>query len=141
MEFEIKRIITNEYYDGHLKFDLNQLEQFISDRLIKLNFGKDVVKYFWGFELYRFKGGFAQFFSNDIESWKHSSKWLVTNSHFDWDFAKDLDDYNFYEMIKNEMIISIGRINDMKQKPKNFNYLAFQDEIEKILEDYKKNVA
>jgi hypothetical protein len=137
MEFEIKRVITNEYFNGNVPFDLNEMEQFIAERLLKLSFGESVVKYFWGFEVYKFNGRFAQFFSDNIESWKHSKKWLVTNSHFDWDKIKDLDNYDFIELLKSELIKSIERINEMKRKPKNFNQKDFRDTIENILNDYK----
>jgi hypothetical protein len=137
MEFEIKRIITNEYFNGKVQFDLNDLEQFISERLSKLHFGESVLKYFWGFELFRFEGNFAQFFSNDIQSWKHSKKWLVTNSHFDWDKIKDLDNKEFFEVIKIELIKSLERIKEMKRKPLNFNQKEFRDRLENILNDYK----
>ena len=138
MEFEIKQITTNELNYKNLNIDLNDLEQFISSRLMKLNFGKAVDKYLWGFELYKFDGGFAQFFNNDIESWKYSTKRLVTNSHFDWNVVKDISKDELFELIKIEMLKSISRINEMKRKPKNFDYLAFQNSMEIILNDYKK---
>ena len=91
MDFEIKRIITNEFYQGNYStVDLNDLEDFIKARLDKKDYGESVIKFFWGFELYKFNGGFAQFFSNDITSWKHSAKWLVSNSHFDWNIFNNL---------------------------------------------------
>ena len=79
MEFEIKRTITAEFSQENLNADLNNLEKYISDRIADKSYGDSVVKYFWGFELFKFNGGFAQFFKNEIESWKHSVKWLVTN--------------------------------------------------------------
>lgn len=138
MEFEIKRTITNEYFNGNFKFDLNGLEKYISDNLCDLEFGDSVVKFFWGFELYKFDGGFAQFFSNNVESWKHSVKWFVTNSHFDWNIMKDMSDSEIFEQIKVEMISSIERIENMKRKPKNFDYLSFRDKLSEILDKYKK---
>ena len=138
MEFEIKIIITNEYFNGNFKFDLNGLENYISDNLKEFEFGDSVVKFFWGFELFKFNGGFAQFFSNDIESWKHSRKWLVANSHFDWNVIKDMNDSEIFEQIKVEMVSSIERIGKMKRKPKNFDYLSFREKVTEILEEYKK---
>jgi hypothetical protein len=138
MEFEIKRVITNEYKDELLNIDLNDLEQFISDGLINSDFGDAVIKYFWGFELFKFDGNFAEFFKNDVESWKHSTKWLVTNSHFDWNVVKSLDNESCLALIKIEIIKSIDRIKEMKRKPKNFDYSAFKDKVENILQDYKR---
>ena len=68
MEFEIKRTITIEYSDDNLKVDLNKLEKYISERLKEKTYGTSVVKYFWGFELFKFNGNFAQFFRNNVES-------------------------------------------------------------------------
>lgn len=139
MEFEIKRTSTNEYFNGNIPFDLNDLEEFISRKLINLNFGKSVVKYFWGFELYRFNGRFAEFYSSDVESWKYSTKWLVTNSRFDWDIVKELSNERFFELIHSAMIQSISRINNMKRKPKDFDYINFKETIDKMLTEYKEN--
>jgi hypothetical protein len=137
MEFEIKRIVTNEYNDGHLHIDLNDLEQFISDKLSQYDFGSSVVKYFWGFELFKFDGKFAEFSSGDIESWRYSTKWLVTNSQFDWNIVKDLENESFLAIIKTELVKSIDRIAEMKRKPKNFDHIAFRNKVEDILKDYK----
>ena len=92
MEFEIKRTITIEYSEDNFKTDLNNLESYISKRLAGKDYGISVVKYFWGFELFKFDGGFAQFFRNEIESWKHSVKWFVTNSNFDWNVVHKLNE-------------------------------------------------
>lgn len=92
MDFEIKRLITNEYgEDVYTTVNLNELEHFLKTKLETKDYGNSVIKFFWGFELYKFDGGFAQFFSNDITSWKHSVKWLVSNSHFDWNIFYTLN--------------------------------------------------
>jgi len=136
MEFEIKRIITNEYSNGSINLMLNDFEDFINQRLLGLEFGPSVTKYFWGFELYRFDGAFAQFFSNDIESWKYSRKWLVTNSHFDWNIVKGLNKNELIQELKKELLAAINRIETMKRKPKEFNNLEFKHAIEKIIADF-----
>jgi hypothetical protein len=136
MEFEIKRTSTNEYFNGNIPFDLNDLEKFIASKLISIDFGKSVVKYFWGFELYRFNGRFADFYSNDVESWKYSRKWLVTNSRFDWDMVKELNNEGFFKLIHFEMIQSISRVNNMKRKPKDFDYISFRETVDNILNEY-----
>lgn len=144
MDFEIKRTTTVEFPDTYFKVDLNDLESFISEKLTEKEYGNSVTKYFWGFELFKFDGGFAQFFRNDIESWKHSVKWFVTNSNFDWNIIKDLTELQMLELIKKEMLISIGRINNMKRKPKDFDYKKLIQDLELILNDFikaKKNVA
>ena len=69
MEIEIKRIITNEFQNGNFDIiNLNSLEEYLNKSFENRNYGESVVKYFFGFELYKFDGGFAKFFSNDIES-------------------------------------------------------------------------
>jgi len=142
MKFEIKRTITVEFTDDNCKVDFNNLESFISEKLAEKDYGSSVVKYFWGFELFKFDGGFAQFFRNEIESWKHSTKWFVTNSNFDWNVIKDLDEGKTLELVKKEILLSIGRIDKMKRKPKNFNYKKFIQDLDLILVEYiNKNVA
>ncbi len=141
MKFEIKRTITIEFSDDNFKADLNSLESFIADKLAEKDYGSSVVKYFWGFELFKFDGGFAQFFRNEIESWKHSVKWFVTNSNFDWNLIKSLNETKTLELIKKEMIQSISRIDKMKRKPKDFDYTKLIKDLDLILNEYiEKNV-
>lgn len=141
MEFEIKRTITIEYSVNNLKVDLNNLEKHISESLEEKEYGTSVVKYFWGFELFKFDGGFAQFFRNDIESWKHSVKWFVTNSNFDWNAIQRLNELETIELIKKELLASIKRIEKMKRKPKDFDYKSLINDLDKILTEYiNKNV-
>lgn len=141
MDFEIKRLITVEFPDDKFKVDLNSLESFISQKLHEKNYGSSVVKYFWGFELFKFDGGFAQFFRNEIESWKYSVKWFVSNSNFDWNVIKDLNEKQTLELIKNEMILSINRIDNMKRKPKDFDYNRFVSDINLILSQYIETIS
>lgn len=136
MKFEIKRIITVEFTGDNCKVDFNTLESFISKKLAEKDYGSSVVKYFWGFELFKFDGGFAQFFRNEIESWKHSTKWFVTNSNFDWNIIKDLDERKTLKLIKKEMLLSIGRIDKMKRKPKDFDYKKFIQDLNLILDEF-----
>lgn len=139
MDFEIKRTTTVEFPITNFKVDLNDLESFISNKLNANNYGNSVIKYFWGFELFKFNGGFAQFFRNDIQSWKHSVKWFVTNSNFDWDIVKDLTELETLELIKKEMLSSIGRISNMKRKPKDFDFQKLIADLDLILTDFIKN--
>lgn len=142
MEFEIKRTITIEFPHDNLKTDLNKLQDYISKGLAEKNYGTSVNKYFWGFELFKFDGGFAQFFRNEIESWKYSVKWLVTNSNLDWNVVYNLTEIQTLELIKSEMLSSIGRIEKMKRKPKDFDYKSLILDLEKIISDYiEKNVV
>lgn len=137
MDFEIKRIITNEYNGGRYEtVDLNELEAFVKAKLQHNDYGASVVKFFWGFELFKFNGGFAQFFSNDITSWKHSVNWLVSNSHFDWDIFHKLSRLEALQAMKTELLSSVLRIGEMKRKPKSFNYKALHFDLDHILDEY-----
>lgn len=137
MQIEIKSIITNEYLESKFNIeDLNNLESYLIERFAEKNYGESVIKYFFGFELYKFDGGFAQFFDNDIEKWLTKNKWFVTNAHFDWDHFINLNREEILRLIKDEFIKSIGRIENMKRKPKHFNYRLFQKDFEEIMDDY-----
>lgn len=139
MQFEIKRTITIEFSENNLKVDLNDLEDFISQNLKEKSYGSSVLKYFWGFELFRYDGGFAEFFRNEVESWKHSVKWFVTNANFDWNIIKDLDEAQTLKLIKEQMLLSIGRVDKMKRKPKDFNYKKLTNDLNVILCEYIEN--
>lgn len=138
MEIEIKGVITNEFLNGNFNtVDLNHLEEFLNKKFSEKDYGESVVKYFFGFELYKFNGGFAQFFKNDIESWKTKSKWFVSNAHFDWNHFINLNKEDALGNIIQEFSKSIGRIENMKRKPKHFDYKLFKKDFEEIMEEYK----
>jgi hypothetical protein len=139
MEIEIKRTITAEYQDKVNSYTemLNDLESFLNESFKTKSYGESVVKYFFGFELYKFDGPFAQFFSSDIESWKTKSKWLVTNAHFDWSVFVNLNMDKTLKLIIEEFSKSIGRIEKMKRKPKNFDFKSFQKDFEVITSNYQ----
>ena len=140
MEIEIKRVITNEFHNGNFEtIDLNHLEDFLNEKFFEKDYGKSVVKYFLGFELYKFDGRFAPFFSNDIESWKTNSKWFVTNAHFDWNQLINLNQEETLEIIKASFLQSVDRIANMKRKPKDFDYMSFSKDLKIILDQYKVN--
>lgn len=86
--------------------------------------------------MFKFDGGFAQFFRNDIESWKFSVKWLVVNSNFDWITFNELEEKKALVLLKYEFLNSIERIDRMKKKPKDFNYKNFQQDIDVFMTDY-----
>lgn len=139
MEIEIIRTTTVEYYGKDLLYNdmLNDLEDFLSEKFKNKTYGESVVKYFFGFELYKFDGQFAQFFSNDIESWKTKSKWFITNAHFDWNVFIDLNTQETLDVVITEFGKSIGRIEHMKRKPKSFDFQSFRKDFEQITQDYK----
>lgn len=143
MDFEIKSIITNEFSDKYISVDLNDLEDYIAIKLKDKNFGSSVSKFFWGFELFKFDGGFAQFFKDDITSWKYSIKWLVSNSHFDWNIFKNLEKGNALKIMKAELLKSVDRIGTMKKKPKDFKYKEFKQQLNIIFDQYlyENNIA
>jgi len=137
MEIEIKCTITNEYLESNFNIDdINNLENYLIERFAEKNYGESVIKYFFGFELYKFNGGFAQFFNDDIEKWLTKNKWFVTNADFDWDHFINLSREEILRLIKDEFVKSIGRIENMKRKPKHFNYRLFQKDFEEIMDDY-----
>jgi hypothetical protein len=136
MDFEIKITMTNEFPDGNFKVDLMKLQEYLINCLKDEFYGESVVKFFWGFELFKFDGGFAQFFRNDIESWKFSVKWLVVNSNFDWITFNELEEKKALVLLKYDFLNSIERIDRMKKKPKDFNYKNFQQDIDVFMTDY-----
>jgi hypothetical protein len=138
MEIEIKRIITAEYLNGRFTtVDLNDLEDYLNKQFETKSYGESVVKYFFGFELYKFDGYFAQFFNDDIESWKFKSKCFVANAHFDWNVFIKLNENEIFDIIKTEFLKSVDRIENMKRKPKSFDYKLFRKELEEVFNNYK----
>jgi hypothetical protein len=138
MEIEIKRIVTNEF-PNYMVFNnlLNDFEGYLNKRFANKSYGESVVKYFFGFELYKFDGGFAKFYNDDIESWKTTTKWFVTNAHFDWNIFAHLEEQDALKIIKEEFLASVDRIEKMKRKPKAFDNIKFREDLELVFNDFK----
>jgi hypothetical protein len=136
MDFEIKITITNEFPDDNFKVDLIKLQNFLVNRLDGKFYGESVVKFFWGLELFKFNGGFAQFFRNDIESWKHSVKWFVVNSNFDWVIFNQMEEKKALILLKDELLNSVNRIDNMKKKPKDFNHNLLREDLNIFMMEY-----
>lgn len=137
MDINIEITITNEGRD--IEFDaqtLVALRDYLVEKFFDKHYGESVVKYFFGFELLRFDGGFAQFFNKDVESWKTSTKWMVTNARFDWDEFRNLSQVERIKLIGERFSNSISRISSMKRKPKNFDYLNFKKDFDVIMSNY-----
>ena len=49
----------------------------------------------------------------------------------------NLNEKEIFEIIKTEFLKSVDRIENMKRKPKNFDYHLFRKELEEILNNYK----
>ena len=136
MDFEIKITITNEFPDENFKVDLIKLQNYLVKRLDGKFYGESVVKFYWGLEMFNFKGGFAQFFRNDIESWKHSVKWFVVNSNFDWVIFNQMEEKKALILLKDELLNSVNRIDNMKKKPKDFNHNLLREDLSIFLKEY-----
>ncbi len=142
MEFIIERTITVEYSWDLLKVSLNDLEDFISKNLENKDYGLSVDKFVYGFELFKFNGSFAQFFKDKyVEIWRHSVKSFITNSSFDWELVKDFNEIQTLKLIQKEIVSSINRIDNMKRKPKDFDYKRFALDINLILSEYIKSAS
>jgi hypothetical protein len=140
MKIEIRRTITVEYLTGNFQaVDLNDLEDFLNEKFHGKDYGNSVLKYVFGFDLYKFNGGFAQFLSNNVEIYKPKSNCYITNSHFDWNNVINLNPTETLSLIVEEFYKSIGRIENKKQKPKDFNYKNFQQDFIVIANEYKLN--
>jgi hypothetical protein len=136
MDFEIKTIITGEYEDSAFNFDLIELESFLKKRLLHKNYGSSVIKYFWGFELTKFDGQFAKFFSGDIQSWKTKNRFLVINTHNDWNKLAFQNEEKIFKNITEVFLQSIDRFYTMKRKPKDFDCNTFKKDVSIYLKEF-----
>ena len=136
MDFEIKRFITSEYEDSAFNFDLNKLESFLKNKLSHKNYGSSVIKYYWGFELIKFDGKFAEFFSSDIQSWKTKSKSLVINTHNDWNIIAFQSEKKIFKYISKIFTQSIDHFYTIKRKPKDFDCITFKKDISNFLMEF-----
>jgi hypothetical protein len=139
--FNFLQTITAEVASNKIHFDLNEIQDFINNRLAGKNFGTSIDTVDFGFELYDYNGGFADFLKQTIGLKRYGTKlknYLVVK-HFDYSQLKELSSEEQFRIIKAKILEGIIDYDTLKRKPKDFDYRAFYGTMEKILVEYEEN--
>jgi hypothetical protein len=128
--------------EKHILFDTNDIEKYLNNNLYKYDFGKSIIALFFSYDIFDFDNkGHQQYIDNEKEYGYGKSKDLIIMEQFNSKL--------FYGKTKNEqlkylhkgILNSINRIEQMKRRPKDFNYLEFYKVFDTLMNEYEeKNI-
>jgi hypothetical protein len=139
--FNFRRTETNEVDKKKIHFDLNEIQDTINNNIAGKTFGKSIDTIDFGFELYDFNGGFANFMKQTEGYKRYGTKYknYLVVKHFDYSVVKDLNGKQQFELLKNKILEGINDFDTLKKKPKDFKKNEFYETMATILTDYEKN--
>lgn len=138
--FQFIRTTTWEVKEKEIHYDLNDIEEFINNKLSGQTFGTSVRKFDFGYEIFDFKGDFAQFREQTANLKRYGMKYknLLVVKQFDYRQIKELDKQKQFSLLKTRILEAISDIEKLNKKPKDFDRQKFYNTIENILTSYDK---
>ena len=142
-KFRFHITTTWEVKDSEMHYDLNDIEDFINNKLSGKTFGKSIQKFDLGYEIFDFKGDFKDFRkeTKDLKRYGTKHKNLLIVKQFDYGRMKGLTENQQYDVLENAILEAIKDVDSMKRKPKDFNRNVFYEEMSTILDEYRKHRA
>lgn len=136
--FQFVITTTWEVKDKDIHFNLNDIADFINNKLAGQTFGTSVRKFDFGYEIFDFKGDFAQFREQTANLRRYGTKYknLLVVKQFDYRQIKDLDKKKQFNLLKTKILEAISDIEKLNKKPKDFDRKRFYDTMENILTSY-----
>jgi hypothetical protein len=137
--FNFIRTETIEVDKKKIHFDLNEIEDFINNSIAGKVFGNSIKSFDFGFELYDFKGGFADFLKQTDNYKRYGTKYknFLVVKHFDYSLIKNLDKKKQFGLLKFKILEGINDFDHLKKKPKDFDKNKFHTTIDTILTEYE----
>lgn len=136
--FLFRRTVTVEVDKCKIHFDLTDIQDFINNHIAGRTFGKSVKAIDFGFELYDYNGGFADFMKQTDNYKRYGTKYknYLVVKHFDYSQIKNLDGQQQYQLLKSKILEGINEYDNLKRKPKDFDKKEFYETMENILTTY-----
>jgi hypothetical protein len=131
---------TWEVKNKDIHYDLNDIEDFVNNKLAGQTFGTSVRKFDFGYEIFDFKGDFLQFHEQTANLRRYGAKYknLLVVKQFDYRQIKELDKKKQFDLLKTRILEAISDIEKLNKKPKGFDKQRFYDTMEDILTSYDK---
>lgn len=131
---------TSEVKKEKIHYDLNDLEEFINNRLAGKTFGESVRNFQIGYEIFDFNGQFASFYKMSENLMKYGAKYkrLLFVKQINYPSIEKLDGKEQYQILKTKILEAILDIEKLPKKPKDFNRVEFYNFMKEVLEDYAK---
>ena len=138
--FNFRRTETIEVDKKKIHFDLNEIEDEINNKIAGMTFGKSINTIDFGFELYDFNGGFANFIKQTESYKRYGTKYknYLVVKHFDYSVVKDFEGKEQFDLLKHKILEGINDFDTLTKKPKDFDKIKFYETIDTTLTEYGK---
>jgi len=119
---------------GLWKLSTQKLEDYFDSVLKFLSFGDSIDIFVLGFEIAELEGWGDYFTSmSSYISYRPKSRSLISVGQLNWLDVKDLPANEQFKCFSGILLGAIGRIADMKRKPRDFDHVAFQATVQRML--------
>jgi len=130
---------TAEVKDRDIHYDLNEVGDFINNKLAGQTFGTSIRKFDFGYEIADSKG-YMPHHPETANLRRYGTKYknLLVVKQFDYRQLKDLDAKGQFKILKEKILEAISDVDKLSKKPKDFDNEKFFDTMNNILTDYEK---
>jgi hypothetical protein len=123
--------------ENDVLFDTNDIEKYFNNNLYKYDFGQSVKKMYFSYDIFDFDNqGYKQYIDNDKKYSYGKQKDLAIMEQYDSKLFYGESKYEQIKYLHRGLLTSIDRIEQMKRKPKDFNYKKFYEIIDKLMNEY-----
>jgi len=142
-KFQFHITTTWKVKDSEIHYDLNDIEDFINNKLSGKTYGKSIKKFDLGYEIFDFEGDFKDIRkeTKGLKRYGTKHKNLLVVKQFDYGKMKGLTENQQFDILENAILEAIKDVDSMKRKPKDFNREDFYEEMSRILNEYRKHRA
>lgn len=119
---------------GIWKLSIAKIEDYFDAALKSFFFGDSIETFVLGFEIGDLEG-WGNFFTsmNHYTSYRPKMKLVISVGQLNWPDVKDLPACEQFRRFAEVFLEAIGRVAEMKRKPKSFNSAAFSVEVARLL--------
>lgn len=137
--FNILITSTAEVKLETLRDDLNELQDFINNKLAGQSFGTSIREFDFGFEIADSTGRMQlSSITANLKLYDHKSQTLTSVKQFDYHVLYNLKSEEQFGLLKRELLDAISELDHMEEKPKGFDRLSFLSTIKSVLDEYEE---
>lgn len=128
------------YYGGPLpetgswKLSIAKIEDYFNSALKTFTFGESIETFVFGFEIGDLEG-WGDFFTSmsRYTSYRPKMRLVISVGQLNWPDVKDLRAKDQFQSFAEALLDAIGRVADMKRKPRSFDSASFSVEVARLL--------
>lgn len=119
---------------GIWKLNIAKIEDYFNAALKSCSFGDSIETFVLGFEIGDLEGWGDYFTSmSRYTSYRPKMKLVISVGQLNWPDVKDLPANEQFRRFAQILLEAIGRVAEMKRKPKGFNSAALSVEVARLL--------